>query len=259
MDFRLVATDMDGTLLNAEGRVPEGFWSILDALRLAGVAFAPASGRQLATLQTQFERAGEPISFIAENGTVVVHEGEVISLTTLSSDTAHEIIDAVRASEVDMGVVICRPERAYVERNDQAFRTEGTKYYVSLAEVDDLHTVVNDEVVKVAVFCFDDAETVAAPVLRTAAPHDKVVVSGKHWVDIMDNAADKGNALTILREAMGIDASQTLAFGDYLNDMELIQEAGTSYAMANAHPDILAIADKIAPSNLDAGVLLVLQ
>lgn len=259
MDFRLVVTDMDGTLLNTEGHIPEGFWRILHKLHDRGVAFAPASGRQLATLKNQFERADAPLSYIAENGTVVVHEGNIISLTTINPESVHAIIDATRASDVDMGVVVCRPERAYVERKDDAFRSEGSKYYLSLTEVDDLHGVVNDEVIKIAVFTFEDAESTAAPALRDAAPREKVVVSGKHWVDIMDQRADKGRALQTLCEAMAIPVSQSLAFGDYLNDMELLQAAGTSYAMANAHPDIMAIADEIAPSNADAGVLQVLR
>ncbi|WP_080795901.1 HAD family hydrolase [Corynebacterium pacaense] len=259
MDYRLVATDMDGTLLNARGEVPGEFWGVLDELRAAGVEFAPASGRQLATLRTQFKRAGQPISFIAENGTVVVHDGEIISLTRLDEQAVHRVIDAARESEVDMGVVICHPEHAYVERNDEAFRAEGSKYYVALSEVEDLHAVVSEQVVKVAVFTFDDAETAAAPVLRAAAPEEKVVVSGEHWVDIMDSGANKGHALQMLRSAMGIEKSEVLAFGDYLNDLELLREAGTSYAMANAHPDIIAAADRLAPSNVDDGVVVVLR
>lgn len=259
MDFRLLATDMDGTLLNSNHEVPEKFWDILTQLRAKNIAFAPASGRQLATLQKQFEHAGEPISYIAENGTVVVHNGEIISLTTLDADTVHGIIDAVRASDIDMGAVICRPERAYVERNDEAFRAEGLKYYVSLSEVDDLHEVVNDEVIKVAIFTFADAEKDSAPVIRAACPDANVVVSGQHWVDVMDPAANKGQALIALAQALGIEQSQTLVFGDYLNDTELIQAAGKSYAMENAHPDIRAIADEIAPSNVDEGVVVVLE
>lgn len=259
MDYRLVATDMDGTLLNAEGQVPEEFWGILEELRSANVEFAPASGRQLATLRKQFDRAGEPLSFIAENGTVVVHHGKIISLTTLDEDVVHRVIDAARDSDVDMGLVICHPDLAYVERSDEAFRSEGSKYYVSLSEVSDLHTVVSGDVIKIAVFSFDDAESTAAPILRAAAPDQKVVVSGKHWVDIMAADANKGHALSMLRTAMGIDQSHTLAFGDYLNDMELLEKSGTSYAMANAHADILAVADKIAPANTDDGVVVVLR
>lgn len=259
MDFRLVATDMDGTLLDSNHDIPEGFWDVLDRLRANGIAFAPASGRQLATLQHQFADAGEPISFIAENGTVVVHNGEIISLTTINPDTVHAIIDAARNADVDMGVVICRPERAYIERNDEAFRTEGTRYYVSLAVVEDLHEAVNDEVIKVAIFTFQDAEEDCAPVISKACPDANIVVSGKHWVDVMDPSANKGQALAKLRDALGITESETLVFGDYLNDTELIKAAGTSYAMSNAHPDILALADAVAPSNDEAGVVQVLE
>ncbi|BAU95299.1 hypothetical protein N24_1037 [Corynebacterium suranareeae] len=259
MDFRLVATDMDGTLLNTHHEVPEKFWDILKQMREKGIAFAPASGRQLATLQKQFQHVGEPISYIAENGTVVAHNGEIISLTTLDNDTVHSIIDAVRASEIDMGVVVCRPERAYVERNDDAFRAEGLKYYVSIEEVKDLHEAVNNEVIKVAIFTFQDAEKDCAPIIRAAAPNANVVVSGQHWVDVMDPSANKGQALAKLRDALGLEESQTLVFGDYLNDTELIKAAGKSYAMSNAHPDILELADEIAPSNVDEGVVVVLD
>ncbi|MDO5373778.1 MAG: Cof-type HAD-IIB family hydrolase [Corynebacterium glutamicum] len=259
MDFRLVATDMDGTLLNTHHEVPEKFWDILEQMRAKGIAFAPASGRQLATLQKQFGHAGEPISYIAENGTVVVHDGEIISLTTIDSDTVHSIIDAVRASDIDMGVVVCRPERAYVERNDEAFRAEGLKYYVSIEEVQDLHEAVNNEVIKVAIFTFQDAEKDCAPIIRAASPNANVVVSGQHWVDVMDPSANKGQALATLRDALGLEESQTLVFGDYLNDTELIKAAGKSYAMSNAHPDILELADEIAPSNIEEGVIVVLE
>ena len=71
--------------------------------------------------------------------------------------------------------------------------------------------------------------------------------------------AGKGRALTALAEAMGVDKRQTAAFGDYLNDLELLEAAGTAWAMDNAHPDIKAIADHIAPPNTEAGVVTVLR
>ena len=67
---RLVALDMDGTLLTPEGVIPESFWPTLDAAHAAGMTVAPASGRQLATLRGMFAR-NAPDTFIAENGAVV--------------------------------------------------------------------------------------------------------------------------------------------------------------------------------------------
>ena len=75
----------------------------------------------------------------------------------------------------------------------------------------------------------------------------------------MDPTAGKGRALLALADALGVPQARTLAFGDYLNDYELLQAAGTAYAMENAHPDIKAIAHHIAPSNTEAGVVTVLR
>ena len=84
---RLIALDMDGTLLDSSGRVPDEFWGLLDSARAQGVTIAPASGRQLATLQAMFPGCD---TFIAENGAVVFHNGEVISTTPLDDDAARE-------------------------------------------------------------------------------------------------------------------------------------------------------------------------
>ena len=85
------------------------------------------------------------------------------------------------------------------------------------------------------------------------------MVSGANWVDIMAATAGKGRAMAALAEEMGVGKHEILAFGDYLNDYELLQAAGTAYAMENAHPDIKAIAHHIAPSNTEAGVVTVLR
>ena len=103
------------------------------------------------------------------------------------------------------------------------------------------------------------AEAEVFPVIDAAAPDANVVVSGANWVDVMHPEADKGVALRALADALGIAHSETVAFGDYLNDYALLQAAGTAWAMDNAHPELKAIADHIAPSNVDHGVVTVLK
>lgn len=252
MEFRIIALDMDGTLLDGAGQIPDSFWPVLEELRSRGVAVAPASGRQLATLQAIFP--GD--TFIAENGTCVFHDGEVVSTTLLDAAVVHAVIDA--AADLDMDLVVCTPSVAYhlPGISDQT-EAELAKYYHSRQETTDLHTV--EGVIKLAAFTTGDAEREIYPPLLDAAPDANVVVSGAHWVDIMAADADKGRALTALAGAMGVDKQQIAAFGDYLNDMELLQAAGTAWAMENAHPDIKAIAHHIAPPNTEAGVVTVLK
>ena len=69
MDYGLIALDMDGTLLDGAGQIPEGFWDVLVELQRRGVVVAPASGRQLATLRSMFDGENDPGTYIAENGT----------------------------------------------------------------------------------------------------------------------------------------------------------------------------------------------
>lgn len=254
-DLRLVVCDMDGTLLDAAGRIPADFWPLLARLHERGVAFAPASGRQYATLQTMFPGAD---TYIAENGTIVVHDGRVVSMTPVDRATVHDVIDATRTTDHDLGLVVCGGERAYIERGDSAFCDHVEKYYVAHRLVDDLHTVA-DEVLKLAVYTFDDAAAVADDVLAPFSDDHQVVVSNADWVDVMSRDAHKGHAVRAMQQAFGITPAQTAVFGDYLNDLEMIGSGDLSFAMANAHPDVRAAARYLAPSNADGGVLTVLR
>ncbi|MBW8706161.1 Flavin mononucleotide phosphatase YbjI [Streptomyces sp. MBT84] len=257
VDIRLVVTDMDGTLLDGAGRIPEDLWPLLAELRRRGVLFSPASGRQYATLARQFADAGDGMVFVAENGTYVVRDGVELGSDPLDAAVAARVIGTTRrlaAEGVDVGAVLCGKESAYVERADEAFVAEAKRYYALLRIVDDL-TVVEDEFLKVALYDFGPVERTTAPALAPFAKSHQVVVSGEHWVDIMNATANKGVALRRLQRELGITPAQTLVFGDYLNDLEMLDAAEWSFAMANAHPDVLRRARYVAPPNTEYGVL----
>lgn len=257
----LVVADMDGTLLDARGEVPDGLWPLLDRLRAVGAAFAPASGRQYATLRRLFDRAAEGMVFIAENGAYVVRDGAEVSSMTLGEGVVREAVEAVRASVRatgrDAGVVVCGKRSAYVERSDAEFLDEVDRYYAARTVVDDL-LEVDDDVLKVAVHDATDAEGVAE-VLAHLRPEHQVVVSGAHWVDVMGAGVHKGTAVRRLQEELGAGRHQSVAFGDYLNDLEMLDAVDGSFAMADAHPEVAARARYRAGSHVDGGVLEVLE
>ena len=256
-DIRLVVTDMDGTLLDDAKRIPPGLWETLAELRRRGVLFSPASGRQYATLAREFAEVAEGMVFIAENGTYVVRDGVELSSDPLEPGAAARVVQAVRrlvAEGVDVGAVVCGKRSAYVERSDEAFLAEVRKYYVEHRVVEDA-TALDDDVIKVALFDFGSAAHTTAPALEPFTATLQVVVSGEHWVDVMNRTADKGAALRRLQQELGITPAQTMVFGDYLNDLEMLDAAEWSFAMAGAHPDVIARARHLAPSNNDNGVL----
>ncbi|MEV6946574.1 Cof-type HAD-IIB family hydrolase [Streptomyces sp. NPDC051172] len=268
-DIRLVVTDMDGTLLDDAKRLPPGLWETLAELRRRGVLFSPASGRQYATLAREFAEVAEGMVFIAENGTYVVRDGVELSSDPLEPGVAARVVQAARelvAEGVDVGAVVCGKRSAYVERSDEAFLAEVRKYYVEHRVVEDA-TALDDDVIKVALFDFGSAAHTTAPALesftatlprsrlRSSGGTPMVVVSGEHWVDVMNRTANKGAALRRLQRELGVTPAQTMVFGDYLNDLEMLDAAEWSFAMANAHPDVIARARHLAPSNNDNGVL----
>ncbi|GHD12329.1 Cof-type HAD-IIB family hydrolase [Zhihengliuella salsuginis] len=258
-DIRLVVTDMDGTLLDADGAVPASFWPVLERMRAASVTFVPASGRQYATLARDF--AGEGLAIIAENGGLVMRDGVEVASRTLDAGSARGIIGQIRAlppEEYDLGIVLCGKSSAYIERIEPVFVDQANTYYAQLSEVPDL-LAVEDEILKIAVFDLKRHAQRVAPALEAIAPGNRVVVSGPQWVDIMRPDVNKGLALDDLQAALGVTPAQTVVFGDYLNDLEMMSRAEHSYAMANAHPDILAAARHWAPSNAENGVVSTLE
>ncbi|MDW4571888.1 Cof-type HAD-IIB family hydrolase [Microbacterium sp. M3] len=255
-DLKLIAVDMDGTLLDGDGRVPDALWPLLDRLHGRGIRFAPASGRQLATLQRTFAGHLDDAVFIAENGAYVVEGETEISSDAMDAAFTGSLIARVRAlgaAGSDLGVVVCGKRSAYIERADPAFLPEAEKYYARLEIVPDL-LQVDDQILKVAIFDFAEAAT-TAPALDDLRATHQVVVSGHHWIDVMNAGVNKGVALRRLQAATGITPAQTAVFGDYLNDLEMMDAADLSFAMANAHPEVMARARYAAPSNTEQGVI----
>ncbi|HET7799304.1 MAG TPA: HAD family hydrolase [Humibacillus xanthopallidus] len=260
-DIRLVVVDLDGTLLDGAGELPGDTVATIRALRERGVDVAPASGRQHATIARLFTEVAEDLVVIAENGAYVTRDGAEVSSHTLDLAWSRGVVEHTRrlgARGVDLGVVLCGKTSAWIERTDDAFLGEVERYYARLTTTDDL-TTVEDEVLKLAVHDFGDPTAVTGPDLAAFCAPQQVVVSGHHWVDVMGVGVHKGLAVRELQGALGITAAQTMAFGDYLNDLEMLGAAEHSYAMANAHPEVLEAARHVAPANTDDGVLRTLR
>ena len=152
-------------------------------------------------------------------------------------------------------MVLCGKRSAYVESTDQGFIDEEVaKYYLKLEIVDDLLTV-EDDILKVAVFAYHASERVTYPAYERFTATHQVVVSGQHWLDVMVKNANKGSGIRHIQDKLGITRDQTMVFGDFLNDMEMMDEATYSFAMANAHPALKERARYLSPGNTDNGVV----
>lgn len=262
-DIRLIAADMDGTLLDDAKELHDHFWPLVDQLFARGILFCPASGRQYHSLYRSFGDVADELVYLAENGAYVVRGREEISSDTLDDDVVRRVVLALREygrAGADVGVVVCGKEAAYVERTDPAFNAEVVvPYYASVRVVDDLLERPEDGVLKVAIYDFASAERGAAPALASFTDEVSVVVSGPHWVDVQNRHTNKGAGLRQLQKGLGITPAQTMVFGDFLNDLEMMDAAEFSFAMDNAHPLLAERARYTAPPNYENGVVRVIS
>ena len=252
---------MDGTLLDSDKRLPHDLFPVLRRLREQGVQFAVASGRQYASLRRDFLPVADDVIFISENGALVMRGGRRLFIDPLPVHALPRIIETARTL-THVFPVLCRADVALIEDSaSEAFIAETRRYYPSVQVVHDLMAHADaDDVCKIAFYDEGDAQTHELPVLQGAlAPELAVILSGAHWVDVMKPGVNKGSAMRALQEQLSIPPQACMAFGDYLNDIELMEAVTESYAMANAHPELARVARHRAPGNDEDGVMRVLR
>ncbi|MCW8346695.1 Cof-type HAD-IIB family hydrolase [Vibrio sp. ZSDZ65] len=257
-EIKFIASDMDGTLLNPQGKLDTDFFNLHRQLNDNGIIFCAASGRQYYSLLETFAPIQDQMMFIAENGTLVMHQGKELYSCEIEKHAIHRIISEVRKIP-NAHIVLCGKRTAYIETQDEQALEEMAKYYHRRESVSDLLSV-EDDFIKVAICHFDGTEQHVYPAINQEFGHDhQVVVSAKIWLDVMNVEASKGTAIRHLQKTLGFTHEQTMSFGDYFNDVEMLQASYHSYAVDNAHEKVKTFAKFNAPSNAEQGVQQVIS
>ena len=256
---KLVVSDMDGTLLNSKGEVSALFFELFDQLKQQNIHFCAASGRQYNSIINKLDAIKDDIFVIAENGGIAKKKEEVLVSTPLSKDKIRTIIPVLRTIN-DAHVVLCGKDGAFIESKNQAFITLFQEYYNSFQIVEDLTSVLDSEdFIKIAIYHFTSSEEFIYPKLKQFEDEILIKISGKNWLDISNEKANKGHALREVQKLLHITKEETMVFGDYHNDIEMLKEADFSFAMKNAHKDITEIANYTTDSNDHFGVEKILK
>lgn len=235
--IKLVVSDLDGTLLDDMKNINDEFWTVEKQLSKKGIIFCAASGRQYYNILDSFDRIKERVVIIAENGTYVAQGGEVMHRKGLDKEAGVKFIQIARKIE-NVNIVYCCENSAYIEKYDEKFNKEIGIYFKRIELVDDL-TKVDDFLLKFTIYDYAGAEQNSLKYFKEFEKDFKVVIAGKMFLDITHMDANKGEAVKILQHKFNISPEETLVFGDYPNDIEMMETARYSYAMKNAHPSIL--------------------
>lgn len=255
--IKMVVTDMDGTLLNSNHEVSDRFFELFSELKRRGILFVAASGRQYNSIIDKLHSIRQDIVVVAENGGYVMRKGEELLATLLPKDKRNMVLEVLNSVE-NIYPVLCGKQNAFLTGNSDSFADLLKQYYSAFQIVEDL-TQVDAEILKVAIYHFESSERFVYPAVKHLEGDLKVKVSGANWVDISSPKANKGFALQKLQEMYKIKPEETMVFGDYNNDLEMLTRATYSFAMANAHPDVKKIANYHTGSNDDFGVERILE
>lgn len=270
--IRLVALDVDGTLLDSHGQVPAANLEALRAAAAAGVHLVVVTGRSYPFALPAVRDLPDPLTVCVYNGAVArVRGGDTLVRRTLPGRVARELLAHTRAWRPATTVQFDRDAGQTLFDQLSWDHPNRRGYYAKVrhhvAQVADLETAMDDE----------DPVQVAfnGPTVEMRALHDWLVahpaaadlsVSATHYpkrdfslVDVNAAGATKGGTLAAIAAHYGVARDEVLAIGDNHNDVDMLQWAGTGVVMGNAEAELLGLGLPIAPENDAAGLAAALE
>lgn len=253
--IKLVVSDIDGTLLpEGTDRINPEIYDIIRELKKKGITFAAASGRQYMSMRYLFEPVADDIFFIAENGTIIMKDGKQIFSDFIEPGLAVRLLEKMRTYP-GCEALLSVPEQLYMEiDNPKITAMLGESYHNRLDIVPDLRPYC-EHTNKLTIHVEKDVEAVGAELKTMFGGELNVAVAGSIWVDCMSKNADKRTALQRVQQILGVSPEETMAFGDNCNDIGMLQQAGESYAVENARPELKKYAKYETGSYNKNGVL----
>ncbi len=263
---KMVATDVDGTLIDHDERVTARTKAAVGALIADGVPFVLATGRPPRWIDPVVQGLGYAPLCVCGNGAVIYDSAadRVLASMTLDVTTLSWLADVAERALPGCGLA--------AERVGESAHDAVTPQFVSSPQYEhawlnpDDTSVAREEVIDAPAIKMlirlpgarsSDMRTVLAPLIGERAD---ITYSTEHGlIELSAPGITKAAGLSVVAQRLGVDEATIVAFGDMPNDVPMLTMAGHGVAMRNAHPEALAAADEIAESNSDDGVARVLE
>ena len=247
---RLLVFDLDGTLLGPDHRIPDRVRGLLLELRAAGIETTLATGRPYAAVRRFVDELDLRLPLILFNGAAVVEpDGRVLSLRPLPLPIALGALELLRETSAANQLYMRPADTQFVtDRLGPEAESILEKDGMSAESVDDLAAYLEaEDVGPIKVFSIGAREELerVRERLGAVAPEATCVFSEHDMLEILAPGVTKGSALRTLCDKIGVDVEEVTAFGDNLNDLEMLRTAGRGIAMASAPHAMLERADDV--------------
>ncbi|WP_338671576.1 Cof-type HAD-IIB family hydrolase [Streptomyces sp. SCSIO 30461] len=260
LPFRLIATDLDGTLLRSDGTVSGRTREALAAATAAGAAHIVVTGRAVPWTRHILDALDYRGLAVCGQGAQVYHAGEHRLLTSVTMDRQLAGI-AVAKLEAEVGPLALAASRDGLDGKvvlGPGYEFQG--YELPVVAATDPAELWSAPLTKVYVqhpTLGDDELTRMAR--ETVGGLVDVVLAGAGIVELLPLGLTKATGLSLAARRLGVKAAQTISFGDMPNDIPMLAWSGHGVAMANAHDELKAVAQEIAASNDHDGIALVIE
>ena len=256
---RLVATDLDGTIVRSDGTLSARTVAAFTRAERAGARFVLVTGRPPRAMRDIADAFGHRGTAICSNGALAydMRTGEVTPVQLIAPEQLAAAVRELRAAVPGIGIAVEYPDGRAIDHLFQPI----------MFDVDDPGPRFDDPALTsrpaakllgrhVGYSC-DDLLAIVSPALDglVAVTHS----SAKGLVEAAAIGVSKASAVAAIAEANGIGPAEVIAFGDQPNDLPLLTWAGISCAVANSHPEVLTAATRVIASNDDDGVAQILE
>lgn len=256
-NVKMVVTDMDGTLLNPNHEVSALFFKLFKELKKHNIIFVVATGRPLYSVLDKLESIKNEIIIVAENGGLVVQNNKRLLSTPMEKDNL-KYINQILKTLPEANTLYCTQNKAYTKSRSKKLLNLLDEYYNNYEIITSINEI-EEPIYKIAIYHEVSSEEHLYPHLKQLENDFKVKVSTTHWIDISENNANKGYAVQLIQKLYNISGNDTMAFGDYINDIEMLEASYHSYAMENAHPLVKQTAQFSTKDNMNYGVEYILD
>lgn len=256
---RLIATDLDGTLLRQDQTVSARTRAALAAATAAGAAHIVVTGRAVPHTRRVLEALDYDGLAVCGQGAEVYHAGEhrLLTSVTLDRSVARLALTKIEAETGPLALCCVRSGLDGVYLADRGFSLDWDGPDELMRDRDDLWAEPLSKIFIQHPVLGDDDLAQAA---RDAAGGTvEVVRSGEGIIEVLPLGLSKATGLSLAARRLGVRAAETIAFGDMPNDIPMFRWAAYGVAMANAHAELKEIADEVTASNEDDGIAQVLE
>ncbi len=255
---RLIAVDVDGTLLGSDGRIGTRTVAALDAARAAGWLVAVATGRPAVFAQRVLRDLPAATHLVSANGAEVgTAAGEVLHRLSMPIDRATSLVRLLRERVDGVSFALATDAEAVYEPGFELLMPPGI---LPGRVVSDVLGAAGVHAHRLSAFHGALGAWGLLELLPRVLEDGTVFAhAGIDAVDLLPSAVDKAVGLSLLCERLGLSAADVVAFGDEVNDVEMLRWAGRGVAMGNAVDAVRAVADEVTASNDDEGIALVVE